>query len=76
MVGTITHRWVTRGHCDCGYFWTTPGTMSIRCCCGQGWIDNNVLVSGDTVTDETAFVQAVAADLCIDPVNLIIEHVQ
>jgi len=71
----IIHQWVARGKCACGYFWTTPGTQSIRCACGQGLIEDGVLLSGDAVTDEGAFEAAVAADLRVDPADLIVERV-
>ena len=60
----VTHTWVVRARCSCGYLWTTPGSDSVRCVCGESAIVNNALVEGAVaVADEVDFVGAVAADL-------------
>ena len=61
----ITHIWVTRAHCSgCGdYLWTNPGSGSIACSCDGAFIDDDVVVTGDGVTDDAIFKTAVAADL-------------
>ena len=59
------HIWVTRAHCSCGYFWTTPGSPSVVCACGQCRIEENIIVAGSEVgeNDESAFQEAVSVDL-------------
>lgn len=71
------HQYVTRGQCSTcrQFFWTTPGTDSIRCACGRGLIENNVLVSGVAITDEAEFDAAVAIELRVDVADLIVEKV-
>ena len=54
--------WNVRAKCDCGYFWTTGVSQSVVCKCGDSKIENDVVVSGDPVTDEAAFKLAVAND--------------
>jgi hypothetical protein len=74
---TVLHRWVTRVYCPgCETFsWTNPGAGSVLCLCGVSEIRDDVVVSGDPVTDETAFAQAVADDLQIDVADLLLQEV-
>jgi len=63
--------WVTRAKCPVtGYFWTTPGSPSIICSCGQHSITDDVVVAGDPVTDEAAFRAAVCADVFVADADL------
>ena len=69
---TITHTWVTRGHCGaCGqYSWTNPGSVNVTCRCGASRIENDVLVTGEAVTDEAVFRAAVCADIQVSDADL------
>ena len=69
----ITEVWYVRAKAACGYFWTTEGSPSVVCACSSHSIVNNVIVSGDEVTDEAEFKQAVADDygVSIDEVIVI-----
>lgn len=61
----VTHTWITRVHCsECDQCsWTNPGSASVVCRCGTSAIHDDVLVTGEVVTDEEMFKQAVADDL-------------
>ncbi len=72
MSSLIAHQWVTRAKCTCGYIWTTPGAPNVVCSCGNSEIANDVILSGDAVTDEEEFKQSVANDLAIDISELIL----
>jgi hypothetical protein len=73
--GKITHQWITRGKCACGYLWTTPGAGDIICACGVSRIEGHVLASGEPVIDEAEFAAAVAADLGRSLEDITIEQV-
>jgi len=67
----MTHIWTTRAKCpSTGYFWTNPGSPSIICSCGGHSIIDDVLISGEAVTDEVAFRAAVCADINISDADL------
>lgn len=71
-MATVLHTWVTRVYCpECeSYSWTNPGSGSVICACSSASIIENVIMSGDAVTDESAFRSAVAADLGVDEADL------
>ena len=71
-MATVLHTWVTRVYCSgCeSYCWTNPGSGSVICLCGGAHIQDDQIISGDTVTDDAAFRQAVADDLGVDVADL------
>jgi len=67
----MIHVWVTRARCpSTGYFWTNPGGCSIICSCGGHSILDDVVISGDPVTDEDAFRAAVCEDIHVEDADL------
>ena len=68
----ITHTWVTRAKCTCGYLWTNPGSPCVCCACGATEIVDNVQLGGDEVTDEVDFKQSVATSIGCTPDELIL----
>lgn len=71
-MATTVHTWVTRAHCPgCDQFlWTNPGSGSVICGCGASEIQEDVVITGDVVTDEVVFAQAVADDLNVSVEDL------
>ncbi len=68
----ISHHWVVRAKCECGYLWTTPGSYSVVCACGHVQIIDNVISGEALPVDETEFKQAVARGLNVDVAELIL----
>jgi len=67
----MVHVWVTRALCpSTGYFWTNPGSPSIICSCGGHRIVDDVVLSGEPVTDEAEFRAAVCADISVADADL------
>ncbi len=62
--------YITRAFCKgCNAaIWSEPGGYSIICDCGGAEIQNDTVLRGDKVTDETAFKQQ-GADLLGEPVE-------
>jgi len=69
----ISHTWVTRAKCTCGYLWTNPGSPRVCCACGATEIIDNVRYGGGNVTDEEEFKQSVAIAIgtAVDELTLI-----
>jgi len=70
----VTHTWVTRAYCPgCGdHLWTTPGSGRIFCTCGGAEIRDDVVITGEEVSDDALFLQVVRDDLHDD--DVIVEH--
>jgi len=67
----ITHIWTTRALCPTtGYFWTNPSSPNIICSCNNHKIIDNIIITGDAVTDESAFRAAVCADINVEDADL------
>ena len=66
------HTWTARLKCTCGYTWTTPGSVDVMCKCGQSGISNNTPFGTQLTIDENEFAAAVAADIGVDVVDLVL----
>ena len=74
----ITHTYIDRAKCDCGFLWTNEGSEKIACKCGGSTLMNGTLmgVAMGKMFTEAEFKTAVSEDIGIPEADLIVEEYQ
>lgn len=68
-------RYVKRGRCGCGFYWTTPSSSNIICKCGASGFEQSIEFGGGVAFTEEEFVAACAAEVGIAVENVRVEEV-